>query len=363
MDEMRMMRIALGVSAGVLSCALLAACDPPRTAPAPSSPVVLAEVFETPRDTLDNIDSPAVWHGPAGEHWLLATAKTGDVVVVSDAATGAVLRRVGGEGTGAGQMDRPNGIAVVDDLAFVVERDNHRVQVFRLPAFTPLGTYGGGELRLPYGIAIVPEGAGTYRTWITDNYELVKDEVPADSMLGERVREYRVTVSGDGARSALVRTFGDTRGAGVLRVVESIAADRAQGRLLIAEEQPGASMLKDYTLDGRFTGRTVESRYFASQAEGIVLYECGPRDGYWIATDQSHEANTFHVFDRASLRHLGAFRGRTVRNTDGIALTQVGFGPFPAGAFYAVHNDGNVVAFSWRVIAEALRLRSDCVRG
>ncbi len=48
---------------------------------------------------------------------------------------------------------------------------------------------------------------------------------------------------------------------------------------------------------------------------------------------------------------------------DGVALTQTSFGPFPAGAFYAVHNDGNIAAFSWAEIAAALGLRSDCVTG
>jgi hypothetical protein len=54
---------------------------------------------------------------------------------------------------------------------------------------------------------------------------------------------------------------------------------------------------------------------------GIALYACDARDGYWIATDQSHEANTCHVFDPA---HAGAPRRvprDTVRNTDGVALT------------------------------------------
>ena len=69
----------------------------------------------------------------------------------------------------------------------------------------------------------------------------------------------------------------------------------------------------------------------------------------------------FHVFDRATLRHLGSFRGDSTLNTDGIALTQRGFGSFPNGAFYAIHNDGNVAAFSWDAIADALRLRKDCV--
>jgi 3-phytase len=318
-------------------------------------------VHETPRDTLDNVDSPAVWHGPDGQHWLLATAKETDVVVVSDAATGEVQHRFGGEGEVPGRMDRPNGIAVVDDLVFIVERDNARVQVFALPGFQSLGVYGGQELRKPYGIAVISEGDGEYSTYITDNYEFEEDVVPPDSMLGQRVRHYRVTVAADAVTAALANTFGDTAGAGVLRVVESIAADPAGRRLLVAEEQEGGSMIKVYDRDGRFTGEIIDQRFFPNEAEGIALYDCADGGGYWIATDQSQADNTFHVFDRRSLGHLGSFRGRTVRNTDGVALTQVPFDGFPAGAFFAVHDDGNVAAIRWESIATPLDLRADCV--
>jgi 3-phytase len=354
---------ALRSSAIILSLSL-AACDGGDGSAASQRPADIAlveEVFETPRDTVDNIDSPAVWHGRAGQHWLLATAKDTDVIVVSDGATGEVLQRVGGTGTAPGQFDRPNGIAVIDDLMFVVERDNARVQVFTIPDFQSVGVYGSGDLRLPYGIAIVPQGASAYGTYITDNYELLDDVVPPDSVLGERVRLYHVTVSKGALRAELAHTFGDTSGSGVLRVVESIAVDPNNQRLLIAEEQEGASMIKVYGMDGRFTGQIIDSRYFPYQAEGIVLYTCPDGAGYWITTDQSLIANTFHVFDRTSLAHLGSFRGRTVLNTDGIALTQVPFGSFDTGAFYAVHNDGNVAAFRLGDIASALRLRSDCV--
>jgi 3-phytase len=321
---------------------------------------VIAPQFQTVRDTLDNVDSPAVWHGPDGQHWLLATAKEADVVVVADAGTGRRLDRIGGSGSEPGRMDRPNGIAVVDDLLFLVERDNARVQVLALPTFRPLGTYGTGQLRRPYGIAVRPDGGGAYRTWITDNYEEADDVPPPDSLLGERVREYRVTVTGDRAAAELIRSFGATSGAGVLRVVESIAVDAANDRLLIAEEREGASMLKEYTTQGRFSGRVIGATFFPNQAEGIVLYTCGRTDGYWIATDQGTEVNTFHVFDRASLAYVGSFRGEGVLNTDGIALTQRSFPAYPHGAFYAVHDDGNVAGFSWARIAEELGLRRDC---
>jgi 3-phytase len=321
---------------------------------------VIAWVWQSPRDTLDNIDSPAVWHGPGGEHWVLSTAKETDVLVVSEATTGAEIRRVGGEGSSQGQLDRPNGIAVVDDFAFVVERDNARVQVFSLPGFDSRGTYGEQELTLPYGIAVVRHGPGSYETYVTDNYEQEENVVPPDSLLGERIRHYSVNVSSSGVAAVLMNTFGATEGDGVLRVVESLAVDPAHDRLLVAEEQEGASMLKAFTLDGSFRGEIVPSTFFPYQAEGIVLYECDD-EGYWVATDQGEIVNTFHVFDRLTLAHLGSFRADGVLNTDGIALTQTPFPGFESGAFFAVHNDGNVAALRWSDIATPLGLRANCM--
>lgn len=320
---------------------------------------VLAEAWHSVRDTLDNIDSPAVWHGPNGEHWVLATAKYTDVLVIYDANTGETIRRVGGPGTGPGKMERPNGVAVIDDLAIVVERDNRRVQVFRMPEFTPLGAFGDTLLTLPYGLTVFPTGpAGEYMLYVTDNYEQDDDMIPPDSLLDRRVQQFRLQVSGNRATAEHVRAFGETSGPGVLKVVESIAADTSHNRLMIAEELEVASHIKVYDLDGRFTGTIIGEGMFPHQAEGIILYECGATDGYWIATDQDRVVNTFHVFDRASLEHVGSFRGELTRNTDGIALSQEAFGNFPNGILVAVHDDGSVAAFAWDAVAEALGLRT-----
>lgn len=344
---------------------VLAACGPDRPAPASaadSAPVVVTvvESYLTERDSALDIDSPAVWHGPDGQHWMLVTAKQGHLIRVADASNGTFIRDVGQLGDKPGEFNRPNGIAVVDDLLFVVERDNRRVQVLALPAFEPVGSYGAEDLGKPYGITIRRNGPGDYDTWISDNYELVEDQVPPDSALGRRVRQYRVFRSSEGLRVEPVRAFGDTTGPGVLRVVESLMADIALGRLLIAEELEGESQVKVYRLDGTFAGAAIPPRFFPHQAEGIALYACGNREGYWITTDQGTEVNTFHVFERASLSHLGSFRGPRTLNTDGIALTQAAVPGFPSGILFAVHDDGNVAAFDWSRVAEALGLRADC---
>jgi 3-phytase len=355
---------------GVLLSALVTGCEPGESVDEPVDAdttaaedsievAVIEEAFETERDTLDDVDSPTVWHGEEGQHWLLTTAKATDVILVHDAATGEPIRRLGRAGSAQGELERPNGVAAIGELLLVVERDNARIQAFSLPALESLGTFGEAELRRPYGIATYLDGQGRVELYVTDNYELEEDVIPPDSALGERVEHFRVWVEAGQLRHEHVRTFGDTTGPGVLRKVETIAVDPTNDRVVIAEELEPDSHWKIYRLDGTFTGEVFGRGYFPHEAEGLALYAC-PDGGYWIATDQDEETNTFHVFDRETLEHQGSFTGVTTRNTDGVALTQTGFGPFPAGAFYAVHNDGNIAAFSWAEVAAQLGLRSDC---
>lgn len=321
---------------------------------------VVRTAFITAATPADNIDSPAVYHGPDGLHWVIATAKATHQLVVYDAVTGQEVRRVGTGGAGAGQLQRPNGILVLDDsLLLVVERDNRRVQGFRLPSFEPLGTFGEAVLRRPYGLSAHRE-AGGYRLYVTDNYETVAEAVPPLAELGERVKSFRVAMDRGRLRAIFVRSFGDTTAAGAIRVTESILADPANNRLLIAEEFEGDSHLKVYTLDGRFTGETVGRGLFPQEAEGIALYACGDSAGYWIATDQGDTANTFHLFDRQSLRYVAPFSAERTSTTDGIALTQRAFGQFPAGALYVSNGDEAVSALSWTDIAAATGVAPGC---
>lgn len=341
----------------------LAACQTSAPKPASPTPVTIKESWFSQRNEADNIDSPAVWHGPNGEHWCFATAKKTDVVVILDAINGNELRRLGSSGTAAGQLERPNGVWVVDDLLFVVERDNKRVQVFALPSLESLLIFGQPELVKPYGIYIHQPVPSTYQVYVTDNYELVEDQVPPDAELGRRVYRYQVTRQGAGLSAAKELQFGATSGPGVLRIVESINGDTKYDRLLIAEEEEDASLgglqVKVYTLDGQYTGTNFGSGLFHSQVEGIALDARPDGSGYWIVTDQSHEANTFHFFDRKSLRHRGAFRAEITSNTDGIWLDTTPLPDFgyPRGIFYAVHNDGNVAGIDYATILRKLGLQ------
>ncbi len=320
---------------------------------------VVPEAFITTSTPSDNLDSPASWNAPDGSRWVIATAKATHALVVFDGDSGKRLRVVGGKGKALGKLDRPNGISVVDDLLFVVERDNRRVQVFSLPDFKPLTSFGQDELREPYGLWVRKHDGG-YEVVVSDNYmsPANKDLPPPVAELGQRFRRYQLNAAGQGWQSQLTQSFGDTTEAGAVRIAESVFGDEANARLMIAEEDVAVgTQLREYGMDGRYRGRNVGTGLFKAQAEGMTLLSCSDGSGYWIATDQFKDRSVFQVFDRQSLAHVGAFAGRVTANTDGVWLDQRGDARFPGGVFYALHDDQAVAAFDWRDIARTLRLK------
>ncbi|HEY0334740.1 MAG TPA: phytase [Stenotrophomonas sp.] len=325
--------------------------------------VVVTEAFLTPYAPADNLDSPAAWRAPDGRRWVIATAKGTHQLVVFDGDSGTRLRAVGGKGAALGQLDRPNGVAVIDDLLFVVERDNHRVQMFSLPTFEPLAVFGSDVLRQPYGLWVRKLGDG-FEVIVSDNYmsPANEDVPPPLAELGQRFRRFQVTRHGDAWTGLPTGSFGDTSAQGAVRIAESVFGDVANDRLLIAEEDVSVgTQLREYGLDGRYRGRNIGQDLFKAQAEGMALLQCADGSGYWIATDQFKDHSLFHVFDRRTLAHVGAFAGRITANTDGVWLDPRGDARFPAGVFYALHDDQAVAAFDWRDVAKALRLK-DCVQ-
>jgi 3-phytase len=359
-------RIALSVV-----CLALGACATTAPTPIPvATPsgdglasTLVRESFVTALSPVDNIDSIATWITPEGGVWVIATAKDSARLIVFDGDTGATLRSVGEPGDAPGQFLRPNGIAVYGDFAFVVERDNHRVQVLRLPDFTPAGIFGAPDLLKPYGLWLHESAPGELQVDVTDSYQGADGKLPPLAQLDARVKRFRVMLGAEGLESArLERQFGDTTEAGAVRWIESIVGDALHDRLLIPEEYieqaPGAIRLYDGA--GRYQGVDVGAGLFGGQPEGLALYDCPDGSGYWIATDQQVDSNRFHVFDRRELDHLGSFRGATVQFTDGVALHPQPTARFPAGAFYAVHFDQGVAAFDWREVAAALGLAAGC---
>lgn len=368
-----------------LTVALLSGCaSAPQTRPAPQREpdetaevdpllsvakvphVVVKEAFLTPNTPEDNIDSPALFVDGNGIALLLATAKKTGRLMAYDGDSGAAQGARGNQGSGAGQFNRPNGIFAIDDLVFVVERDNRRVQVLRLPAMQPLGSFGSSDLVQPYGIWLRKTGGNVYDVMVTDAYMQGEDaqgnEIPPPlGRLDKRIRRYDVRIGAKSLQATRSADIGDTSDAGAIRVPESVWGDPTNNRLLVAEEDlKTGTAVREYDLSGNYRGRTLGLGLFQAQAEGIALWQCADGSGYWITTDQFKDRSLFHVWDRKSLEYLGGFAGETVGNTDGVWLHQGATKRFPAGVFYAVHDDMGVGAFDWRDVAGALKLKESC---
>ncbi|HZV39490.1 MAG TPA: phytase [Pseudoxanthomonas sp.] len=352
---------------------LLAGCaGAPRTSTPMRGDTTVPEAWHSAPSPGDELDSLAVWPSETGTPWVIATAKSSHRLVVFDGDSGQRLRTVGERGQQPGQFDRPNGVAVFGDLLLVAERDNRRVQVFGLPEFKPLLTFGEDVLRAPYGLWVHETAPGQLEVFVTDSYmvrsangvrshDKENDWLPPPiAELGERIKRFRVDEEDDGTvKATYLDAFGDTGQSGALRMVESIAGDVANDRLLIAEEDPrSVRTLRDYTLQGRYRGDDLPA--FAADPEGVALWNCdADQRGYWVAVDQL-KPTLFRVFDRDNLRPMGTFSGDATANTDGIALYAAGTPRFPAGVLYAVDDDLALSAFDLGEVARALNLSKTC---
>lgn len=315
--------------------------------------VTIPEVFLTKRDINNNIDSVAVWHGQK-KHWLLATAKSTHKVFIYDALTGKDVLAIGEHGKKEMQFSRPNGIAVSKDMVFVVERDNHRVQTFKLPHFKCVGCFGDDDLTRPYGIGLCDKDKDFCEVYVTDDYKPNKETAK-----NRRIHIYKVRCEKDKFIKKHIRSFGKSSGTNALKKVESILVDGINKRLFICDEGPTKRCIKIFSMEGEYRKKQLGNGLFKNEPEGIAMYKTGKQEdgtGYIVATDQSHEENLFHVFDRKTLKHLGAFKGKVTKNTDGITVTKESFGTFKKGAFYAVHDDGNVACFDWADVVQGLGL-------
>lgn len=364
--------LALRLIAAALSASiLLTACDSDKSGATsttavenqsgrfstPAPPTIVSERWLTPRNERDNIDSVAVWTDGAQRHWLLATAKESDVIIIYDAATGARLGDSGASGTAAGHFRRPNGIFVMDDHVWVVERDNQRLQVLSLPDFKPVGMFGANVLTRPYGLWIHRQDVG-YRVFITDSNETDDGGVPDNHQLDRRLHRFDIVHRDGRLQLAGHAIVGPVEGDGRLLKVESLWGDPDNDLLLVADEHESRRNLKQFDLDGVFTGKTLLDGTLLYEPEGIALQACSGGNGYWIVTDQDHKDNRFLVLDRHELAVAGIFTGSQTSNTDGVWLHLEPLPGFPSGAFYAVHDDGNVGAFDWEEILAALSLEA-----
>jgi len=341
----------------IVACLLMTAAWLGGTACRTAAPAPVPQVWAATGATWQDTDSLTSVTLEDGSVRVFATSKGGDRVHVLDGDTGKLIADYTGGDDG---LRYPNGIATVDftvgeqdgrprrrPCILVVERDHARVHALWGDTLAPAGTFGADELHKPYGIA-VSHRDDRVLVYVTDT------NVAPDWT----VQVYELARSGERVSGRPVRRFGAASGPGVIRVAESVLVDDQHDRVFLCNEDDAEQCVKVYDREGRFTGPILAAGLIRGEAEGIALYPQGDGDGVLIVTDQQKTISIWHIYDRRTLAHRGAFTGApTVANTDGICVHVTPFGPFTGGALFAVHDDLEVRAYDMAAVLKAVARR------
>lgn len=164
---------------------------------------------------------------------------------------GELLSEWGEHGSGAGELDRPNGIAFdLDGDMLVVDGRNHRVQRFSSSGefksrFGEFGT-ADGQFNYPWGIAVDPVDASIY---VSDwrNHRLQKFD-------GGGSHVWTIGVRGDG-----MGEFDGPAGVSVDRHGDVYVADRGNNRV------------QQFDLNGRYVDRFIGDSVLSKSGRTYIL--------------------------------------------------------------------------------------------
>lgn len=288
-----------------------------------------------------NIDSPAFWTAPNPEKsLLLITGKENNLVEIWQYPFEE------NELNPLQTSTEVNGIAVdqANDLLYLSLSGSREVEVYSLPGLTPIATFGQGIIgQGENNLALFQPAEGLTSIYVTDNNNVYYFDEEYE-LLGQFM--YLDVLS-----------------------IETVAVDNFHEIIYVPEELGafGSEGVHAYYPDGRPFYKNGTNRFgaghFGGDEEGITIYcrldENGSDtgEGFIIVADQMADITDFEFFDRETWEHVGVLTIGTVKNTDGIASSQVSYPGYPMGIFAAVDNDSSTVIVGWDVILEAMDLQ------
>ena len=154
--------------------------------------------------------------GPGQFIWPMSIALDSDTnVYVSDEylhritifdRDGNYVGHWGVHGSGDGELDRPAGLVIRDDVLYVVDSRNHRVQKFTLDGryISQFGGFGSGpgEFNTPWGICLDHEGNIFVADWRNDRIQTFSSDGRWQASFGQ---------PGSGGDTSIAREHGGIR--------------------------------------------------------------------------------------------------------------------------------------------------------
>ena len=242
--------------------------------------------WKTVCDKKLNLDSIASWN-----NLILVSSKNDHSILCFSKDDGNLSHTIGSKGFDHDKLNRPNGIKVINDYLFIVERDNNRCQIINMKTKEAISFFGFKNLKKPYGI----DGLfynGQYIIFITDEKL-------------ETVFKYNILIKDDEIKKISSNIFLELSGA----KLESILLDENNNRLLVADEKK--KKIRIFSLNGILINEI--SNIFEGDPEGMIK----TNDSY-IFTDQNEDVSYFHVFDIKNMKYKCTYYNNLIRNSDGL---------------------------------------------
>ena len=242
--------------------------------------------WKTVCDQKLNLDSITSWNND-----ILVTSKDSHNILAFDNETGKLKYKFGGKGYDHDKFNKPNGIKLINDYLFIVEKDNKRCQIIDMKTKESISFFGFKKLKKPCGI----DGIflkNQYIIFITDEKL-------------ECIFKFNIKIEDDEIKRISSSIFLELSGS----KLESVLLDNENNRLLIADED--RKKIKIFSLNGILI--KVISNIFEGSPEGLVM----TNDSY-IFTDQVLDKAFFHVFDISNFEYKYTYFNNLIKNTDGI---------------------------------------------
>ena len=286
--------------------------------------------------TEDAADDAAIWVHPddPARSVVIGTDKADGGLAIYD-LTGRQIQYL--DTDKLNNIDLRNGFALQGKstaLLIATSRSENTMEAFRIEPATrrlsevPASQNGAGFAVLGTCMYRSPS-SGKFYVFITERK-------------GGRVEQWEVQEGGAGI------TFSRVRALDVGGESEGCVADDEKRLLYIAEQDRAIWRYGAEPDSGNDRVRLGSVGWFgrlSPDIEGLAIYKTREGGGYLIASSQGDD--TFHLYDRGSGAHVGAFRITegvvdSVSESDGIEVASVPLGPaFPNGLFVAQdgHNE------------------------
>ncbi|PQA58137.1 phytase [Siphonobacter curvatus] len=342
----------------VMSLALLASCQRPKTSRQAVKPLYVTE------KVAHDSDDPAVWINPQdpAKSLIIGTDKDADGGLYVFNLQGKIQQKISG-------LQRPNNVDIeyglmlngkATDIAVTTERMTHKLRIFSLPEMKPLDNGGipvfEGETQPDYRDLM---GISMYKNKQGVIYAIVGRKTGPTT--GGYLWQYRLDDDGTGhIKATLVRKFGTYSG---LKEIESIAVDDKLGYVYYSDEGKGVRQYYADPEKGNEELALFATENFKQDHEGISIYELTDSTGYILVSDQG--ANRFQIFSREGTPER-PFEHKLLKTVDVRAMESDGSETvsvplnqdFKHGLFVVMSTDRTFHLYRWEDIAgPELKLR------